>query len=508
LILETSQEGNEIDSFPSFSFMGRLMLPLFLSTLVLSQAFPPIDQSIRDALAFWEVPGAAVVVVSKDKVVHLKGYGVRERNGPEVTPDTLFPLASCSKSFTSALLAQLVDERKLSWDDPVRKQLPWFHLSDKNADAMVVLRDLLSHRTGVGGHDLLWYRSPWGNEEIVRRTCLLPLAHPFRTEMEYQSAMYTALGLTAAKATGQSWEELLRERLFKPLGMKDVSLTTTEAAQVANRAVGYRVDKGGKLQAVPWYAMKTPNAAGSVNATASSLVPWLQLYLNQGKHRDQQIISEENLRETITPQIPIRLAGPGLAINPESQQISYGMGWVIQDYRGKLMVQHAGLIDGFRVHLTLLPKDGIALAILANREGTRFNLALSNTLVDRLLNLERRDWNKTLQEAVDEEETAKKLKAKQEELARRPGTMPSLPLKGFTGTYTNAVFGDATIGLDQDRLVWEWGNWKVPLNHFHFDIFRLDADNPHLDRTFLQFRVREGKVDAFQILGHIFVRKE
>src|SRR5436305_12461467 len=126
-----------------------------------------------------------------------------------------------------------------------------------------------------------------------------------------------------------------------------------------------------------------------------------------------------------TPQIVIRLGDTARALNPETQQISYGLGWVIQDYRGKLLVMHAGLIDGFRAHLTILPKDGYAFAILANREGTRMNLALSNSLVDVLLGLPERDWNKYLLGIQAEEEEAARVQKKREERGRNPDLPPS-----------------------------------------------------------------------------------
>src|SRR5438874_404146 len=141
-----------------------------------------VDTLVEDALTAWEVPGVAVVIVDREKALWLKGYGRRELNGdPPVTPATIFPLASCSKAFTTTLLAMLADDGKLAWDDLVRKHLPDFHLADPLADAQVNLRDLLTHRTGLAGHDLLWYRSPLAQEELVRRAGRLPLEKPFRT---------------------------------------------------------------------------------------------------------------------------------------------------------------------------------------------------------------------------------------------------------------------------------------------------------------------------------------
>ena len=134
-----------------------------------------IDALAKDAMKAWRVPGLALVIVKDDRVVFVQGYGVRALGKKDpVTPDTVFPMASCTKSFTALALGMLVDEGKLGWDDPVRKHLPYFRLADPLADRDVTVRDLLTHRTGVGSHDLLWYKSPWSLEERIRRTCRLP----------------------------------------------------------------------------------------------------------------------------------------------------------------------------------------------------------------------------------------------------------------------------------------------------------------------------------------------
>src|SRR5262249_25568690 len=184
---------------------------VFLSTIALAAPpddrprSDPIDKLIADALATWEVPGAAVVIVTRDRVVSLNGYGRRElgREHP-VTADTIFPLASCTKAFTTALLAMLADDGKLGWDDLVRKHWPDFHLADPLADAEVTLRDLLTHRTGIASHDFLWYRSPLPPEELVRRVGKLPFERSFRSAFQYQSVMYTAAGLAPGRAGGST----------------------------------------------------------------------------------------------------------------------------------------------------------------------------------------------------------------------------------------------------------------------------------------------------------------
>ena len=472
--------------------MTGLAFWLVLGLLPAAPDAAQIDTLVADALRAWDVPGAAVVVVSADRVVHCKGYGVRELGGKPVTADTVFPLASCSKAFTTALLAALADDRKLTWDDPVRKHLPDFHLSDPAADALVNLRDLVAHRTGVGSHDLLWYRAPWSQEEQIRRVGKLPLSRPFRTEMQYQTVMYVAAGHAAARAGGKPWDALLRERLLKPLGMTGVALTTQDAKKRPDWSAGHRAGKDGRLAVVPWYEQPEPNPAGSVHASARDLAPWLRLHLNRGAHDGDRLISEASLRETHNPHTVVRMAESARAMNPETQQISYGLGWVVQDYRGRLLLMHAGLIDGFRAHITLMPKDGYAFAILANREGTRMNLALSNALTDLLLDLPPKDWNKYLLGVLADEEADVRRRARQDDLGRRPDLTTTVPLDRLAGTYVDDAYGTANIREAKGELVWEWGTWKVPLEHYARDTFRMKSDYDPLNGIFVRFVVEDG----------------
>ena len=465
------------------------------------------DALVEEARKAWDVPGLALVVVSSDRTVHLKGYGLRQLGRSEsITPDSTFPLASCTKAFTTTLAAMLVDEAKLKWDDPVRKHLNDFRLADPAANELVSLRDLAAHRTGVAAHDLLWYRSPFTQVDLVHRAGKLPLSKPFRKDMQYQSVMYLALGQAIAKAGGDSWENLIETRILKPLEMKATTLTTVAASKAKDLATGHRLNSDGKLAVVSWYEQITPNPAGSIHTTARDLVPWLQLHLNLGKHNNQQLVSESSLLETHQPHTIVPLRGEVKRLMPDTLQMSYGLGWVAQDYRGELVVQHAGLIDGFRVHITLLPNRGYAFAILANREATRLNLALSNSIVDLMLGLPSKDWNGYFGEIVAEEELAKKLQNRREDLGRKPTVLPDVPIERLAGKYEEAAYGASSIHLEKDRLIWEWGPWKIPLDHYGGNVFQLRSENVLLDRAFLTFEVSEGRSTSYRLLGLSFQR--
>ncbi len=469
-----------------------------------------IDAAVQKALDAWRVPGVAVAVVRDGNVIYLKGRGVRslDADGP-VTPDTVFPIGSCTKAFTTTAVAMLVDEGKMAWDDPVRKHLSYFHLGDPLADKQVTLRDLLCHRTGLAHHDLLWYRSPWPPEEIVRRAGLLPLDQPFRTRFQYQSTMFTAAGLALAATAHQPWQDFVQKRLFDPLGMKSSCFTSTEAARAADRAVGHRLNRLGRPEVVDFYPMEHPDPAGSIHSTARDLAQWAIFQLGDGTVGDRRLVSAANLAETHTPQMVIRLEGVERDLHPEAVQMSYGLGWVLEDYRGFGLCSHAGAIDGFRVQITLVPKEKIGIVILANLHFTRMNLALSNSLLDLLLGLPRRDWNALIATAVRKDEAAAAEKVRERERLRNHDTTPSRELAAYTGVYEHPAYGVVKVTLERGALVWTWNHFHTPLVHYEYDTFTAPLED--IGSPQVEFRTGAGgAVNAMKVsapMGVEFVRK-
>jgi CubicO group peptidase (beta-lactamase class C family) len=433
---------------------------------------------LKDALKAFRVPGVAVAVVYRGKVVFLEGAGFRDlKTKKPVTAGTVFPLASCSKAFTTAAMAMLVDEGKMKWDHPVRKHVEFFRLSDPLADANVTLRDLVSHRTGLAPHDLLWYRAPWSQEEMIRRIGRVKLSKSFRSAFQYQSIMVMAAGRAVAAAAKQPWEEFVRRRIFRPLGMKNASVTTTAALKAADHASPHRETKDGRIEVIPWYSQTTPNPSGSVNASARDLANWLLFHLNKGVFRGKRLVSAKNLEETHTPQTIMRMEGTGKALQPFTDRMTYGMAWVVQDYRGQLLVSHGGVIDGFRAHLTLVPHAGLGIALLNNLHNTQMNLAVSNAIVDSVLGLKPVDWNDYVRGVVKKEKADAEAEHKRWRATRRKGTKPSLRLAAYAGTYVEPAYGTARLAVKDGALVWEWSSFRGKLAHFHYDTFMTQLEN-------------------------------
>jgi CubicO group peptidase (beta-lactamase class C family) len=454
--------------------LGCFLLRPSLAAAPLPVDAAAIDTLAKDALRAWQVPGLAIGIVRDDQVIYLKGFGLRELGKPEpVTPDTLFPIASCTKAFTTTAMAMLADEGKMAWDDPVRKHVPYFHLSDPIADAAVTLRDLVSHRTGVGGNDLLWYRAPWDRRETIRRLALVKQHAPFRSTYMYQTTMFTVAGCAVEAAAGVPWDQFIQKRIFDPLRMKRANFTTAAARKDSDHASPHGKDALGNVAVVPWYEVAAPEPAGSINACARDLCQWLRLNLAQGRFEGKQLISAKNLHETQTPQTIIRREGLARDMNPETVQLSYGMGWFIQDYHGHLQVSHAGAIDGFRAQITLLPDDHLGIVLLNNLHFTAMNLALSNQIVDLLLGLPGRDWNGYIAAQVAKDQAATAAALREREARRRPDLKPSHELADYAGTYEDPAYGALKVSLEDGGLVWKW-NWLAgSLEHYEADTFTL-----------------------------------
>lgn len=465
----------------------------------------PLDELVQQSLKAWDVPGAALVVVHNDHVLWLKGYGRRAIDKPDpVTSDTIFPLASCSKTFTSAAIALLVSQGKLSWDDPVRKHLPEFRLHDKHASELVSIRDLLSHRTGVGGHDFLWYRAPWSQDESVRRLAHLPLDGPFRGSFFYQSIMYMALGRIVDRFHDEKWSGFIRDQFLKPLGMSQTFLTYAEGQKQKDVAAGHRLQSNGKVEVCPWYQQDEPNAAGSICLSAADLGKWLKFQLS-GRGTSKRILPLDILNETHQPHVVIPHVGFSKLLNPDTVHLSYGQGWVVQDYRGVHVVQHGGLIDGFRVHLTLLPAHNAAIGILSNLHDRRMPLALSNTLIDFLLRLAPRDWDAYYGELVRQDDKAKEEFEKKREQQRDPNVTPSLAIDGYAGEYEHAAYGICKIKRKEGKLQWEWSSFKHALEHYRGDTFQVR--DMYLSDPLIEFIVRDHKVEKLKMFEMEFLRK-
>ena len=471
--------------------LAMVVLVIALTILGLTSSLhaqPPkknqIKELVQQALDHWQVPGAALAIIHDDKLVYLQGFGVKEKGLPApVTPDTVFPIASCSKTLTVTLIAMLVEDGKIWWDDPVRKHLPWFRLADPLADWNVTIRDLLTHRTGLGKHEPLWYKTPLTMEERAKRLQFLEPTYSFRSHFEYQATAYGTAGLAAAQAGKSTWEDLIQKRVFTPLDMKTASPTYPGAGKV-DLAGPHKLTARGVVK-LERYPLDIPDPAGTVHASVRDLSKFLQFILRGGvivtpDQKQKRLVSRDNLFETLSSQMVVPRKGLAEMLNPHTNVLTYTLGWVAQDYRGKWMLLHGGTVDGFRVQLTLVPEAKLAIALVNNLDRTWMNFALSNTLVDRFCELKHIDWNNYCESIDKEVQRLEKQSLNAVLASRKKGTKPSQPLANFAGKYFYPAYGTCAIEFAKDsqgndELLWKWNQEQSRLEHFHFDTFLAKA---------------------------------
>ena len=488
------------------------LIAAFLITFVASaqQAFDTkaVDKLMRATLKAWQIPGAAVAIVRNDRVVYAKGYGTPDLAGTDpVTADTLFQIASTSKAFTTTALAMLVAEGKLSWDDPVRKHLPYFRLDDLCADSQVTIRDIVSHRSGAPRQDELWDNSPLTREQVIRGISELRLAKPFRTGYQYNNIMFIVAGEVIANVSGVPWEEFVRTRIFTPLAMTR-TVTSDADWNAADHAVGHRWDaKAGRVVVQRPIETAVLGSAGAIKSSARDMANWLRFQLSNGAFDLHQLTDMKQIEETKMPHTPIRLENSTRDLNPETHVMSYALGWNVQDYRGELLVSHSGALNGFRTHVDLLPKRASGFVVMANVGRGYALLALRNSLADMLSGKPGRDWN-AYYLMLDQRADDKAARAKEERLASAPANAtPSLPLERYAGEYESRSHGKATLSIVDGRLMLAWSRVSIPLVHLEYDTFIAESELDDVDEEVTFTLDAKRNVASFTIFGTTFVKR-
>jgi CubicO group peptidase (beta-lactamase class C family) len=491
--------------------LASILLSFSASSSLNAQQVDPkaVDRVMTKMLEAWQIPGAAVAVVVDGEVVHVKGYGTTTLGGSErVTGDTLFQIASTTKAFTSTAVAMLASEEKLSFDDPVRQHLDYFRLSDVCADSQVTIRDILTHRTGLTRHDELWDNTPLTREEVVRAIGHASLAKPFRTTYQYQNITFITAGEIVAKVSGMPWDDFVRTRIFRPLGMTRTVTSDADWAAAADKATGYRW-YGDTGTAVPQKPISTTTigAGGAIKSSARDMAQWIRFQLANGAVGARQLLAAEQLAETKMPHTVIRVENATRDSNPETTVMAYAMGWVVQDYRGEQLVSHPGALNGFRTHVDLLPRRNSGFVVMINSGRGTALVAARNALADLLSKKATRDWN-AYYLMLDRKAQEKELEKKKERAAKRiPATQPTLPLDAYAGSYENAAYGKATIAIDDGKLALRWHQLNVPLAHYHYDVFDAVSEVDWLDEQLVFDLTPDHRVKSFTLWGEEFVRR-
>jgi CubicO group peptidase (beta-lactamase class C family) len=463
-------------------------------------ALEGFDDFVRGAMKSWGVPGLAIAVVKNGQVVLAKGYGLRnvEKNLP-VTPDTIFAIGSSTKAFTTMAMAMLVEEGKLAWDEPVTTYLPRFTLKDDVAGKRMTPRDLVTHRSGLPRHDLVWYNAKLSRQDLVDRLPYLEPNEDFREKFQYQNLMFLTAGHLTATVAGMSWEEVLRTRILDPIGMRNSNFAVTESQKSQDFASPYTLKDKTAID-VPFRVIDTMGPAGSINASVTDMAKWVELNLS-GTVDGKRIVAARQLAELHRPQMVIQTF-PGLFEDPEIQQPSYGLGWFIESYRGRKRVHHGGNIDGFSAMVALMPNDGLGVVVLSNLNGTPLPTIVARHATDRMLRLETIDWNGRALQRREVGEKANEAAKKSAGDERKTGTQPAHPLDEYVGEYEHPAYGVVAVKQEGAALTARFHDIPMRLNHWHYETFRGDVEDRSLSevKLFFQFFTDgQGEVDRVTV---------
>jgi len=454
-----------------------------------------MEQTLKD----WNTPGVGVGIVVGNKLVFVKGYGYRdyEKKLP-FTARTLQPIASNSKLFTAVAAGMLVEEGKLTWDKPIKQSVPEIEFYNDQLNNNVTLHDMLSHRTGVTRHDLIWFKSPFTRKELFERLKYLEPQEPMRETFLYNNLMFAAAGQVIEMKSGKRWEDFVRERIFTPLGMSTTCYTIADMLKQPDYGVPFREKRDSfELYKIPYYEDTEGVApAGAIISNIDELSHWLIALMNEGKYNGKQVLPASVLKATLQPAIALpNAAGEALGYW-EVLNSAYGMGRQTASYRGKLLAFHGGDLPGFHSQISFMPNDKIGVIVLVQTDHSAplYNI-ISYNVYERLLGMDQTPWSqRQLQQRLANKKAATESRTKAG-ADRVANTKPSHALGDYAGEYENSAYGILKIGLQGDQLQFGFHDFHFPMSHFHYDRFDTPDDQEY-GKFSVNFRTNpQGDVD-------------
>lgn len=314
-----------------------------------------VDRILEEQRREQHLPGLALVIVKDDRVVYNRAVGLRdiERDRP-VTEDTLFPIGSCTKSFTAMAIVLAHDRGLLSLDDHPRKFLPYFRMADPKADAHVTVRDMLSHRSGLRAYaDLAAEPGVLNREDYVKAATSAKPVAKFGTRFQYSNAMYSAAGEILGKAHGSTWERVVETEIFRPLGMISSTTSAERALSFENHATGYIFEPGTQTfrPVPPPSSLHALAPGGNIASSVRDMTQWLRMLTGSGAIGGRRYVSKALFREVTTPVIAI------------NSTVSYALGWGVYEWNGLRVMEHTGGSQGISAIVSFIPGEESRLRV-------------------------------------------------------------------------------------------------------------------------------------------------
>ncbi|ODB35218.1 MULTISPECIES: serine hydrolase [Pseudoalteromonas] len=444
-----------------------------------------VEAAVKSAMAKFNIPGLAIGIVEDGKVVMTKGFGVTHLNKPaKVNADTLFGIASNTKAFTAAALAMLIDQGKLSWDDKVTKHIPEFKLYDSYVTQEMTIRDLLSHRSGLGlgaGDLMIWPDTDKTMTELLAGISHLKPDSSFRSHYAYNNLMFVVAGEVVSRVSGKDWRDFVEQEMFTKLDMDDSKAGFSRIpANNSNWATGH-IPMDGKL--TPFFVnyLEDFRGAGAIASNVDDMTKWLQTQLEGGRlPSGEQLFSQEQQVQMWHPHIT-RIPAAKAAEVYHQQFRGYGLGWAVEDYFGYKKVGHGGGILGMVSQVAMIPEKKLGVVVLSNQQKYPALSAIINEVFEDALGLEDKDWVQIIADDYFKAQQEKYAKAGIIEVAK---PQPALPLNNYTGTLTSAWYGDVVVEKLGKELRIDFTHTKRlkgKLEHLTGNTFVVRWDEPLLE---------------------------
>ncbi len=463
-----------------------------------------LDTYFENMVSEWDLPSASIGIVKEGKLVFSGNYGYMDLEKKQ-KPDenTLYAIASNSKAFTSAIIGMLVQEGKLDWNDPVKKYLPYFALYDPWVSDHTTIRDILSHRVGLGtfSGDNIWYKTTLSSKDMIKRIQYVPKAYDFRAGYGYSNLMYITAGEIIKTLTGKGWSENVKEKILLPLGMTR-SISSIEQLDIkGNFAQPYARKDGGNYK-IPWVDWDEVAATGGLISSVNDLAKWMIFNMDNGILGKDTLLSKSTRNMVWTPHNN-RMVDHTKPNDFNRHFNAYGLGWGLSDYHGRLKVGHTGGYDGMISAITLIPDEKIGVVVLTNGVKSPI-MAATYYALDKMLGLETKDWSKTELKRVD----ANKLKDTRisDRISKRVlNTKPTIAVQDMVGSYESKLVGKILIEKKDDKLLLIFENaplLKAELSHWHYDVWKINWLEPQAWFSFGTIKVNAD--NNLNVLGFDF----
>ena len=467
-----------------------------------------LDLYISRALTNWRVPGVAVCIVKDNKIVLVKGYGIKElglMNNVDV--NTLFMIGSNTKAFTATAIAMLQANNKLSIDEKVTKYIPEFKLENKFAGQEATVRDLLCHRLGFQTFqgDFAFYNSNLTRPQVIEKLGQIKAVYPFRTKWGYTNAAFLTAGEIIPRVTGKPWEVYLKEAIFAPLGMTNTLALTKDMPKSLNRTVPHTLTDG-RLTAIPYAQLDNLAPAGAISSSASDMSKWVLALLNNGKVGNRQIIPQAAIQATREPQ---DIVGSVHHLDGENNFQLYGLGWFIQDYSNHRLIMHDGGVSGYLSSVTLSPQDNLGIVILTNTDQNELYEALRWEILDAFFGKGYRNYSDAYLKNYKTDVAAEQVTDHKLRDSVVLNLRPSLPPTAYTGKYANNLYGSMTVtqGENNDLEIRfeHHPTMFAKLQPLGGNRFYVTFSDPTFGKAVFPFLVQNGKVTGIKVKVADFV---